>query len=230
MSPKKSLRATAYDAVRRLILTAEVPPGAAVSEYKLAASLGLSRTPVREALKQLEQEGLIRSFAQRGSFVSELSVQDIFEIYQLRELLECAAAAVAAERMPRSNAEDLLAALNDAERALTKGRNQDAFDVDVELHRRIIEVMRNRRLEAFLDTLKDQVHRIRYLSPKVPGRLQSTIAEHKEIVEAIRSGNPAAADRAMRRHLLAARDNAIQILMPYSVGRNANSANGRAGF
>ncbi len=214
---KTSLRHKAYEELRQLILTAELPPGAAISEVRLAQAIGLSRTPVREALKQLDQEGLVKTIPQHGSFVSELTIQDIFEIYQLREQLEGFAAAGAANRMDSHQAEDLMKELLAARRAAARDKLQKAFDFDVHLHQQIVAVMRNKRLETFLAALKDQVHRIRYLSPRIHGRLDATFDEHSRIVKAILDRNPTEAELAMRQHLQRARDNAVNILMPSSI-------------
>lgn len=207
-------RATAYNKIRERILNAEYEPNAALSEYQIAASLDVSRTPVREALKQLEQEGLVRSIPQKGVFVTDLSVSDIDEIYQIREQLETFAARVAATEMPDEECARLVAELRDAKANTDDASLERAFEADIHLHEAIIAVTRNRRLAQILSTLADQVHRIRALSPRTPGRLQAALDEHLKIMEAIQRRDPDAAAEAMADHLHSARENATRLMRP----------------
>jgi GntR family transcriptional regulator, rspAB operon transcriptional repressor len=209
-----AIRLAAYTEIRDRILRSEYRPGAALSEAQIAGSLLVSRTPVREALKQLEQEGLVRSVPQRGVFVTELTVSDIDEIFQIREQLESLAARIAAVRMSDDEIASLGDELRAAEAVADAGRLEDAFRADVSLHKQIIAVTRNRRLGQILSTLDNQVHRIRYLSPTTPGRLRATLAEHLEIVEALKARDPDVAGRVMIQHLRNARDNAISLTRP----------------
>jgi DNA-binding GntR family transcriptional regulator len=211
------LKAEAYKVIRDRILMGEYLPASALSEYGIAASLAVSRTPVREALKQLEQEGLIRSIPQKGVFVTALTVSDIDEIYQVREQLESLAARIAAVEMDADDIAELSAELRRATEAAEEGRADDAFDADVHLHKKIIAATRNGRLEHILSTLDDQVHRIRYLSPRTPGRLRATLAEHMRIIDCLESRDADAAADAMADHLRNARDNAIRLTRPPEV-------------
>lgn len=214
-----TLRQTAYQAIRRRIIQAELEPGAPLSENQLAAALGISRTPIRESLQMLEREGLVRVIPQRGAYVAELSTQDIFEIYQIREQLESLAARIAAERLTEG---DLAELHHLVERMGQPGNPLDGeavTDADMRLHRLIVSTTKNRRLEQILGTLDDQVHRLRcltmrYLSQPNGGRPSDSVAEHAAIVQALRSRNPAEAERAMRRHLQRARDSVVRLTLP----------------
>lgn len=214
-----TLRSRAYDEIRRRILRADLEPGAPLSENQLAADLDISRTPIREALLHLEREGLVRVVPQRGAFVAELSVQDIQEIYQVREQLEGFAARVAAEKMPPDDVRRLCEEHERARASAESGEFDIAFEADFHLHQAIIKVTNNRRLAQILARLDDQVHRLRYLSIRYlpsrgAGRLQDMLVEHDAIVAAIRCGNPGQADRAMRRHLQKARDSVLRLTLP----------------
>src|SRR5437867_830283 len=98
LAGERGLNQQAYEEIRRRILEGEFQPSSPLSEHQLAATLQLSRTPVREAIKRLEKEGLVRSIPNRGTFIAELSAHDILEIYQIRERLESLAARIAAEQ------------------------------------------------------------------------------------------------------------------------------------
>jgi len=206
----------AYEEIRRRILDGDLGPAVSLSEYQLADLLQVSRTPVREALKRLEHEGLVRSIPNRGAFVAELSVQDIMEIYQIREQLESLAARIAAETLRVAEVDELEGELTRAAALAAKGRVKDTFESDIHLHKRIIEATKNGRLVNFLTTLDDQVRRIRAMSPRTPGRLEATLREHREVVGRIKEHDASGAEAAMRRHLRAACENAIHLVLPIS--------------
>jgi DNA-binding GntR family transcriptional regulator len=206
--------ATAYNEIRQRILSSEYEPGVPLSEYQIAALLKLSRTPVREALKQLEQEGLVWSIPQKGVFVTDLTVSDVDEIYEIREQLETFAARVAAVEMSDDEVAQLITDLQRAKEAPDGPSVEDAFEADIRLHAAIIAVTRNRRLAQILATLRDQVHRIRTLSTRVPGRLEAALEEHIEIMESIQRRDPDGAVKAMANHLKNARANAVSLLRP----------------
>ena len=209
-------RVTAYAAIKDQILARRFGPTDALSEYKLAALLGMSRTPIREALKQLEQEGLVRVIPRKGVFVAEISVADIHEIYQVRQALECFAATVAAQRMEDTNIESLIRVSEEAAERLAVRDPGKAFEFDINLHQSIIKSTRNQRLAAILATLKDQVHRLRLLSVEDVARVSRSLAEHRAILEAIRSRDSDAAAAAMRTHMRNARDSSILLAVPTS--------------
>jgi DNA-binding GntR family transcriptional regulator len=208
-----TIKGRAYEHIRRGILDATLPVGTALSEYQLAKEIGVSRTPVREALKRLEQEGLVRSVARRGTFVADLTLRDIVEVYQVRIQLEALAARVAAERMEPSQIKELLTELDRAERLAQQGRLDAAREHDIHLHKSIVESTSNGRLAQILSTLEDQVHRIRQRAMNHATRVPATLAEHRAVLEAIQKRDGASAERAMREHLQAARENATQMAL-----------------
>lgn len=211
--PVTTIKGRAYEHIRRSILDSTIAVGTALSEYKLAEEIGVSRTPVREALKRLEQEGLVRSVARRGTFVADLTVRDIVEIYQVRIQLEGLAARAAAERMDPARVDELIAELDKAEKQLRQGRLESAREHDRRLHKNIIESTSNGRLAQILATLEDQVHRIRQRAMSHTPRVPTSLAEHRAVLQAIKERDGPAAEKAMRDHLQAARDNAIQMAL-----------------
>lgn len=204
----------AYQELRRGILSGEYPPAAPLSEYQLAANLRLSRTPVREALARLEHERLVRTVGGRGCFVAELTPNDIIEIYQVREPLESSAARISAERMTAegiATLESIVAQMRDSAKA---GYAEETFVTDVDLHKTIVRTTQNSRMSAILDTLDDQMHRIRSMWPRTPRWLDGAVEEHAAIVGSIAARDPDGAERAMRTHLRSSCDHAIRFLMP----------------
>ncbi|MBI4347847.1 MAG: GntR family transcriptional regulator [Elusimicrobia bacterium] len=207
----------AYEHIRRSILDARIPVGTALSEYQLAKEIGVSRTPVREALKRLEQDGLVRSVPRRGTFVANLTVRDIVEIYQIRIQLEGLAARVAAERMDAAGLAELIRGLDKADKAARQGRTDAAREHDRHMHKKIIESTSNGRLAQILTTLDDQVHRIRQRALSHPSRVPATLAEHRAMLDAIAKRNPSRAEKTMRDHLQAAPENAIHMALAGTV-------------
>jgi DNA-binding GntR family transcriptional regulator len=203
----------AYEQIRQEILDANYPAGAPLSEYQLAERIGVSRTPVREALKRLQQEGLVHAVARRGTFVAEIDVEDVVEIYEIRDKLEVFAATMAATRMDREVARRLLAETEVVGRASSARRIALAREEDLHVHKEIIASTANRRLIQILATLDDQVHRIRALALAGDPRIEATLREHAAIIGAIIRGDSDAAGDAMRSHLRAARDNAIRLAL-----------------
>jgi DNA-binding GntR family transcriptional regulator len=212
-SPAGSLRERALDTIRSRILDQQYPPGSLLSENQLAEELGISRTPIREALRELAAGGLVRILPQRGVEVSEPSVQDIVEVYQLREQLECFAARLAAEHLTPADARSLAADHAEALAHVAAGRLQDAYEASVRLHAQIVALTRNARLARFMSQLGDQVHRFGMLTLR-HGRAPRALEEHGRIIEAILARDGAAAEALMREHLRADRDMALQTILP----------------
>ena len=219
---RQILQEQAYAFVKMAILEARLRPGQLVSETYLASTLGMSRTPIREALRALELEGLIRTVSTRGTFVTELDVTDILEVYQLREILESAAARTAAGTMDRETTDELWRRLEEAKESAARGDFHPTREVDSQVHALIIGATRNSRLVRFMDQIGEQVRRIRALQEQSqpsgarangqrPDRL---LAELQQLVDALRVGDPDGAEKAMREHLANARRNALRFASP----------------
>jgi DNA-binding GntR family transcriptional regulator len=209
-----SLNQKAYTEIRRRILNGELSAESPLSEYQLADELQLSRTPVREAVKRLEREGLVQSLPNRGTFVAELTVKDISEIYQVREQLEGFAAHVAADTMSDEAVERLEKEISVMNRLASEGRLLEIVDSDIRIHQQIIASTQNSRLIALLGTLDDQMYRVRALFPQSPQWFKATLVEHTKIVKAIKAHDGAGAESAMKAHLRSAREYAIRQSLP----------------
>jgi DNA-binding GntR family transcriptional regulator len=217
-APKKevqiSLNQKAYIEIRRRILNGELSVETPLSEYQLADELELSRTPVREAVKRLEREGLVQSIPNRGTFVAELTVRDISEIYQVREQLEGFAARIAAETMSDESIKRLEEEISILNTLATDGHLIEVVESDIRLHKHIIASTQNSRLIELLGTLDDQMHRVRALFPRSSQWLEATLADHANIVKAIKARDGDAAEKAMKTHLRSAREYAVRQFLP----------------
>ena len=203
-----------YDRLKDAIITGTLRPLERISENKVAADFGLSRTPVRQALQRLEAEGLIQVVPKRGSFVSRPTIEDILEIYQIRTPLEAVCARVAAERIEESQL-TLLDRLVRVEQARGPGRAADrSLRAAAQFHAVTYGCSRNQRMATLLVDLQNQVHRVRVLWPSTVARLGDTWSEHAAIVEALRARDGAAAERLMTEHLEKARLSTLHRILP----------------
>ena len=205
---KETRKNIAYHSVRDAILTWTLPPGSPIVEQEISDQLGISRTPVREALKLLEAEGLVKVIAQRGTFVSELSTQDVEEIFALRESLEVMALKVAIGNISNEQLTKLESYLS----SLTPDSPPEQFfESDRMLHEIIVNHGGNERLAHFLDSLNVQVERIRRISAARPNRLDLSMREHLGILRAIRARDWNAAESELRQHIRNVKQSALDV-------------------
>jgi DNA-binding GntR family transcriptional regulator len=190
-----------YLVLREAIVSAELRPGLKISENELSGELGVSRTPVREALARLRDERLVAIVPQLGTFVTLISPAAVADAEFVREALECAAIVRAVDAFSHEDLEDLQANLAAQEQARVAA-NESRFDrLDEELHRRICESsghpiawVLSRRANGHLD-------RVRRLSLPDPSYLTEMLEEHRQIVAAIAARDVGAAEAALRHHL-----------------------------
>lgn len=196
-----SLNERVYHAIRKPILSMDFTPGEIVRKEAICKELGVSRSPVSEALRKLSDEGLVDVIPQSSTRVSKLSMTEIREGSFLREVLEVAAAARAAEL----RSDDQLSRLNRNFRMQTMLVEDQAFDefyvCDEEFHDLIMECTGVSLLRTTVQMVSLQVQRARLLLLPEPGRSADTLTEHKRILDAIRDKSPRAAEDAMRGHL-----------------------------
>ena len=197
----RSLSDRAYYAIRELIVTLELPPGSVVSERALMERLGVGRTPVREALRDLARDCLVDVYPRRGIFVSGVDVGDIAGLSEVRVALETQAARLAAERR---NDDDLAAteALL-AELADTSGEHDERrlIELDQRIHRHVYGCTHNPFLVATLEEYYVLTLRIWFLALDRVERLDDAIREHRELLEAIRDRDAQRAEAVMRLHV-----------------------------
>ena len=196
------LRETVCEALRDAIRRGILEPGERLMEVQLADELGISRTPVREAIRKLEQEGYVIMMPRRGTYVSSVSVKDVKEIFEIRSALETLAAELATLRIEPDELIKLRTLLTEIEGHIEREDSMDKIvATDVEFHGLLYQVSRNERLVSIISNLMEQLARFRTLSMSYPGRLKETLAEHKAMVEAIAAGDVEAARDAAERHM-----------------------------
>lgn len=192
------LNEVAYRRIRAAIQAGAIARGDVLSEGGLARGLGISRTPVREAIKRLAVEGLVEVFPRRGTFLSVPDAGQLREIFQLREALEGMAARLAAPRAPRAEADRFRARLEAAHRA---GDAAAVFQTGRELHEWIVAESGNRRLAEYLAALRSQIHAGFRMGVRLEGQMARSYREYRALLGALRRRDAAGAERAMRRHI-----------------------------
>lgn len=212
---RTTLNREAYRALRQAILGRKIPPGQKLVVRVLAEELGLSPTPVKEALAALEREGLVVAVPHRGYFVLEPSLEDVREIYSLREVLEGLAARLAVENDGRALLRKLERLFEKQCEAAERNDIDTYGDLDLAFHRTLWEAAGSKRLLATAETIDGQIRMLINSSAAIPGRLPQSRAEHQAILQAVRDKDPQAAEAAMRTHVR----NAGQALEQFLVSR-----------
>ncbi len=200
----QSLADQAYGHLRRMICTAELEPGAVISESELCEQLGLGRTPVREALRALASEHLIEVYPRRGMFVAGVDPRDLRAISEVREQLEPFAASLAASRREAEDLEvieALLADLDAFERSGIEKHRTVLMELDERIHHCVYQASHNAYLAHDLDRYYTHALRIWFLGLTKVTHLQQAILEHREILEAIRDGDSERAAVVMSKHI-----------------------------
>lgn len=192
--------------LRQRIFAHELTPGTWIDEQKLAEQYGISRTPLREALKVLASEGLVELKPRRGCYVTEISSQDINDIFPLMALLEGRCAAEAIVRAKPADIARLRKTHEQLEAAALDGRIDAFFEANQVFHRQIQELSGNRWLLTLIQDLRKVLKLSRLHSLSLKGRLQQSLDEHREIMSAIESGDAVRAEKAMHDHLLSGRE------------------------
>lgn len=196
---------TLLNRVRNLVLGGEYPPGAPLSEVLLSEEFGVSRTPIREALKQLQHEGLVEIRPKVGTFVREPTRREIVELFQLKEGLEGLAAGLLARRGPAPELDILTRNIEASEAAAAEQDAEKYAALVHEFHWTIIRGADNRKLAEHYDRLMNQLayHRMVVRTAAHPGRIRTSTAEHRAVLEMILAKDHFGAEAAMRNHVYA---------------------------
>jgi DNA-binding GntR family transcriptional regulator len=182
-----------------------LPPGGWIDEQALALEYGISRTPLREALKVLAAEGLVVLKPRRGCYVTQLSEQDIDEVFPVMALLEGQVAAEAARRITSADFSHLAAIHDDLEKHAAANNADRFFEANQRFHTALQEIAGNRYLAQLIDDARKVIKLTRRDSLRLEGRLKQSLAEHRQILEALRLKDADLAGQRMHEHLLSGR-------------------------
>lgn len=198
---RSNLAIDVADLLRESIATGEIPPGTRLVEVEVARQLGVSRGPLREALRILETEGLLDSHPGRGSFVSTISERDVREVYSLRSVLEEEAFRLAAERGTSEDFDRLQKILNAMFKAANNGEPLKVTDLDFQFHHQIWEIADHTRLKEVLEGITTQIRMFLSVQTQLYDDLAAGISDHHLFLEALRNRDGEAGARIMRNHL-----------------------------
>ena len=211
-SKSPSLEEMVYSRLEEEILTGELICGTSLGEIALAKRLGVSRTPIRGALHRLAEEGLVEILPNRGATVIGINVDDLIAIYKIRQRLEGLASSLAAKRITEEELSKLAEAVELAEFYISKNDTEHIKELDTVFHSIIYRASGSRFLARTLSELHRKIKSYRKRSLSVPGRLEKSESEHREILKAIRSGDADMADKLTSRHVERALENMLSAL------------------
>ena len=200
---RRGASGTAFAWLRQEILSGRMRPGQALSENEIAQRLGVSRTPVREAIIRLESEGLLAVRPQVGTTVAPIDVDAVADVQFLREAIECRTVALAARRVTAADAKDLRAQLKVQARVAARGDHAAFVPLDDRLHQKLLAMAGWPRVWRAVEDAKAQLDRVRFLSLEDPAWLATIHRQHEEIVDRVVAGDVDAAVAAMEHHLRA---------------------------
>ncbi len=197
LSPRALYQEVA-ELLRERIFSRELIPGSWIDELKLAEEYGISRTPLREALKLLAAEGLVTMKVRRGAYVTEVSDTDLANVYHLLALLESDAAGVVATKATETQLRELQELHNELEKAVIN--RERFFEINEAFHMRLLEIANNRWRDQMVADLRKVMKLNRHNSLLKSGRLEESLAEHRAIMAALDARDAEASAQRMREH------------------------------
>ncbi len=197
LSPR-ALYVEVAELLRQRIFSRELMPGSWIDELKLADEYGISRTPLREALKVLATEGLVTMKVRRGAYVTEVSDSDLTDVYHLLALLESDAAAVVATKATETQLRELQSLHNELEKAVAD--RERFFEINETFHMRLLEIANNRWRDQMVADLRKVMKLNRHNSLLKSGRIEESLAEHRAIMAALSARDAPASMHKMQAH------------------------------
>jgi len=211
-----SLGSQVFERLESDILCRRIAPGESLNEQKLSEQLGVSRTPVREAIRMLEQAGLVEVTPHRGAVVLGISDRDLKDIYTIRMYVEGLAARWAAQHMTARRVQELTEVVDLEEFYLMKGRVPHINDLDSRFHEHIYQYSESRPLSHILTELHHMIQWFQIQSFQVEGRAEKAVEEHRQILEALAARDGELAERLMVAHIERARENIMKLMAAHS--------------
>ncbi len=197
----RNLKEIVYRRLKEELVRGRIPEGSKLAEIHLARKLGVSRTPLREAINRLEQDGFVEIIPRRGAFVKKHSLQEILENLELREVLEGLAVRLAA----RHATAEMIGKMKACFRGFTGRKVEDSISSyahqNIRFHNLIIEASQNQKLIAIIRNLYDRMDMVRLHTILLPGRARKSLHEHRAIIQRIERGQDARAEKELREHI-----------------------------
>lgn len=223
----KPLRDVVVESIRQAIISGQFPPGMRLMELQLAEEMGVSRTPVREAIRKMELEGLVVMIPRRGAYVADISIKDINEVYEVRTALDVLSAGLAAERIDKSEIQEMRELLAE-EAALVEARDYPKIiDNDTAFHDVIYRASGNTRCMNIISNLREQITAIRGRSMPYPGRVEIMLKEHRAIFDAIAAGKVEKAQEAVQTYMENAEQTLLKVIKEQKLMPSENKKEGK---
>lgn len=189
-----------YNYLRSAIVNEKLKPGDRIVERKIAEKLKVSRTPIREAIRKLEQDGLVSHLPQRGVVVKSLTAKDVWELYTIRSVLEGLAARLATERISPEEIDQLEIIFSQMEKALGADERDFFDELHRNFHRQIVKAAQSPRLEQMVSSMAEYMIIFSRVGYDAPGRRREAISEHRTLLDAIKNGQVEQAEQIAKRH------------------------------
>jgi DNA-binding GntR family transcriptional regulator len=228
--PRLSVSEASYSAVKKVLLSDKYSPGGRVDIEEICNDLGVSRTPVFDALTRLQAEGLVEIVPRKGVYLVTLSAEKALELYAVRETLEGMATRLAAKNLSEKQIGLLRKSLEKQSSCLAAGDTEGYASATIKFHNTIVEAANNDTLERFLNSIYSQMEvlRLRTLYLPVPSRLRQSFAEHKKIFQALLKRDPELCEREAREHIVGTTNCALEILAQSATKRAKEAVSQRA--
>jgi DNA-binding GntR family transcriptional regulator len=202
---RETVSAAAYRRLRDALLKGQIEMGARINEVEIASAWGVSRTPIRDAIRRLEAEGLLRASPRRGVVVPVVSLGEMDELYEMREILEGRAARRAALRATRDDDDRLNALIRQFGAAVKAGDLDAVLDIDLGIHAGIAEASGAMHIQKAIESVAQQIHVVRARGLLLRGRAAKSLREMAKLVASIRARDAVRAERAMQEHIASLR-------------------------
>ncbi len=193
-----TLRERIVDFIKDAVVSGRLKPGERVPEQEIAENLGISRTPIREAFRQLESEGFISVTPRKGAVVSPITDKDVTEFYAIKSLLEGFAASIACAKLTIKDIKKLESLNSQMDRCAEKDDVKGFFRLDNQFHDTFLKACGNEKLCVLVHNLVQQFERFRITALSVPGRMKDSVRQHREIIEAFRESNSGLVETLVR--------------------------------
>jgi len=202
----KPLREIVYEELKRQIMVGEIAPGTRMMEVELAEEMGVSRTPVREAIRKLEKEGLVTIEPRRGAYASDISAKDMVDILEVRQDLEGMAAGIAAQKITDEGRIELENIARKYKESVDREDIEEIIKNDEAFHKYIVSLSGNKTLIKMVSQVQELALRFRYIYYEDFSRFKNQPSEHQAIVDAIAGGDVAGARKYAEEHLAGLKD------------------------
>lgn len=218
------IREEVFTMLRQAILTGKLQPGDRLVERELAEQLGVSRTPVREALRKLELENLVTHIPRKGVVVSEISKKDVIDIFDIRASLEGLASRLAAQKATKEDLHDLREMVAEMSEATANNDSERLNEIHDEFHRKLFDIADSPRLIQMINSLIDYISRFTKTGYAIPGRSSAAMHEHMELLESLEGKDSARAETLAESHIRNSKAAVLKQYEEYNGSKRGNSS------